>query len=64
MASRKVLVCDCCYQDIPKGTGGLLRANYEDQRRGSKVGDLCDPCMEALPGRPAAKRGRKRKVAE
>lgn len=64
MARKQVLICDSCSVEISAGTGGVLRANFDDGRRGSKVADLCDACMEALPGHPAAKRGRPRAKAE
>lgn len=43
--------------------GATLRITYTDARRGSKVADLCDDCAGTLPGRAAARRGRRPKTA-
>ena len=40
-----------------------LRLNYTDARRGSKQADLCDNCAGQMPGRAAARRGRRPKAA-
>ena len=36
-----------------------MRVTYTDARRGSKVADLCDDCAGEMPGRAAARRGRR-----
>jgi hypothetical protein len=41
----------------------VLRVTYSDARRGSKVADLCDECAGKMPGRAAARRGRRPKAA-
>jgi hypothetical protein len=40
-----------------------MRINYMDARRGSKQADLCDNCATEMPGRAAARRGRRPKAA-
>ena len=40
-----------------------LRVTFNDARRGSKVADLCDDCAGGMPGRAAARRGRRPKAA-
>jgi hypothetical protein len=40
-----------------------MRVTYTDARRGSKVADLCDDCAGEMPGRAAARRGRRPRAA-
>jgi len=40
-----------------------LRVTFTDARRGSKIADLCDDCAGEMPGRAAARRGRRPKSA-
>ena len=61
MAKRTIHVCDKCESEIADGTGATFRINYDDARRGSKAGDLCNNCAEGMPGTKAARRGRKPK---
>ncbi|MFN8188528.1 MAG: hypothetical protein U0R69_15795 [Gaiellales bacterium] len=63
MARKTVLVCDNCGAEVGDGKGATLRLTYSDARRGAKVADLCDECAGTLPGRAAARRGRKPKSA-
>jgi hypothetical protein len=58
-----VLVCDSCGKEVGESKGATLRLTFTDARRGSKVADLCDDCAGTLPGRAAARRGRKPKSA-
>ena len=66
MARKTVLVCDNCGKEVDEAKGASLRVTYSDARRGSKVADLCDDCAGKMPGRAAARRGRrpKRRSAE
>jgi hypothetical protein len=63
VARKTVLVCDNCQSEVGEGKGATLRLTYSDARRGSKVADLCDNCAGNLPGRSAARRGRRPKSA-
>jgi hypothetical protein len=63
MARKTVLVCDNCGTEVGEGKGATLRLNYTDARRGSKQADLCDNCAGQMPGRAAARRGRRPKSA-
>ena len=63
MARKTVLVCDNCGREVDESQGAVLRVTYSDARRGSKVADLCDECAGKMPGRPAARRGRRPKTA-
>lgn len=63
MARKTVLVCDKCGKEVEESKGASLRVTYTDARRGSKVADLCDDCAGKLPGRTAARRGRRPKGA-
>jgi hypothetical protein len=63
MARKTVLVCDNCGREVDEGKGATLRINYTDARRGSKQADLCDSCAGQMPGRAAARRGRRPKAA-
>ena len=63
MARKTVLVCDNCGAEVGEGKGATLRLNYTDARRGSKQADLCDNCAGQMPGRAAARRGRRPKTA-
>ena len=63
MARKTVLVCDSCSKEIDEGKGAVMRVNFTDARRGSKQADLCDSCAGNLPGRAAARRGRRPKSA-
>jgi hypothetical protein len=61
MARKTVLVCDSCGKEVDEGKGAVLRVTYMDARRGAKQADLCDDCAGNMPGRAAARRGRKPK---
>lgn len=61
MARKTVLVCDSCGKEVDEAKGAALRVTYTDARRGSKIADLCDTCAGKLPGRAAARRGRRPK---
>ncbi len=61
MARRTVLVCDSCGKEVGENKGATSRVTFTDARRGSKVADLCDSCAGDMPGRPAARRGRRPK---
>ena len=63
LARRTVLVCDSCGKEVGENKGAALRVTYTDARRGSKVADLCDSCAGKMPGRAAARRGRRPKAA-
>jgi len=63
MARKTVLVCDNCGAEVGEGKGATLRLNYTDARRGSKQADLCDNCAGQMPGRAAARRGRRPRAA-
>jgi hypothetical protein len=63
MARKSVLVCDDCGREVDESKGATMRITYTDARRGSKVADLCDTCAGKLPGRAAARRGRRPKSA-
>jgi hypothetical protein len=63
LARRTVLVCDNCSNEVGENKGATLRVTFTDARRGSKVADLCDDCAATMPGRAAARRGRRPKTA-
>lgn len=63
MARKTVLVCDSCGAEVGEGKGALMRMTFSDARRGAKQADLCDDCAGNLPGRAAARRGRRPKAA-
>jgi hypothetical protein len=63
LARKTVLVCDNCGKEIGEGKGATMRLNFVDARRGSKQADLCEDCAGGLPGRAAARRGRRPKSA-
>ncbi len=63
MARKTVLVCDNCSKEIGEGKGATMRLNFSDARRGAKQADLCDDCAAGMPGRAAARRGRRPKSA-
>lgn len=63
MAKKQVLICDACDNEIDVRTGGLMRANPFDARKTSKAADLCESCLDALPGNTVVRRGRKPKPA-
>ena len=63
MARKTVLVCDNCGKEVAEGRGAVMRLTYSDARRGAKQADLCDECSAAMPGQPAARRGRRPKSA-
>jgi len=58
-----VLVCDKCGTEVGDNKGATMRLTFADARRGSKVADLCDDCAGELPGRTAARRGRRPRAA-
>jgi hypothetical protein len=62
MARKTLLVCDSCGSEIEEGKGALVRATFNDARRGSKQADYCDNCAGSLPGQAVARRGRKPKA--
>jgi hypothetical protein len=63
VARKTVLVCDNCSREIDEGKGAVLRLTFSDARRGAKQADLCDDCAGNMPGRAAARRGRRPKAA-
>ena len=63
MARKTVLVCDNCEKEVDEGKGATLRMTFADARRGAKAADLCDACAGKMPGRAAARRGRRPKAA-
>jgi hypothetical protein len=63
MARKTILVCDKCGKEVDEAHGATLRVTYNDARRGSKVADLCGDCAGSMPGRAAARRGRRPKAA-
>jgi hypothetical protein len=62
MARKTVLVCDNCGNEVEEGKGAVVRANFNDARRGSKQADFCDTCATKLPGKQVARRGRRPKA--
>jgi hypothetical protein len=58
-----VLVCDNCGSEVDEAKGAVMRVTYTDARRGAKQADLCDTCAGKMPGRAAARRGRRPKSA-
>lgn len=63
MARKTVLVCDSCGKEVDEAKGAVMRVTYTDARRGAKQADLCDTCAGKMPGRAAARRGRRPKAA-
>jgi hypothetical protein len=63
VARKTVLVCDSCGTEVGEGKGATLRVTFTDARRGAKQADLCDTCAGKMPGRAAARRGRRPKSA-
>lgn len=63
LARKTVLVCDNCGKEVEEGKGAALRLTFADARRGAKAADLCDSCAGKMPGRAAARRGRRPKSA-
>jgi hypothetical protein len=63
VARKTVLVCDSCSKEVDEGRGAVMRVTYTDARRGAKQADLCDTCAGKMPGRAAARRGRRPKSA-
>jgi hypothetical protein len=61
VARKTVLVCDKCGNEVDESKGAVMRVTYTDARRGAKQADLCDDCAGNMPGRAAARRGRKPK---
>ena len=64
MARKTILVCDNCGKEVEEGKGAVMRIAFTDARRGAKQADLCDECAGKMPGRPAARRGRRPKSAQ
>jgi hypothetical protein len=58
-----VLVCDDCGKEVGDNKGATMRMTFTDARRGAKQADLCDDCAGKIPGRAAARRGRRPKSA-
>jgi hypothetical protein len=63
LARKTILVCDNCGKEVGEGKGAGMRVTYTDARRGAKAADLCDDCAGKMPGRAAARRGRRPKSA-
>jgi hypothetical protein len=63
VARKTVLVCDNCGSEVDEAKGAVMRVTYTDARRGAKQADLCDACAGKMPGRAAARRGRRPKSA-
>jgi hypothetical protein len=63
VARKTVLVCDNCGKEVGEAKGATMRVTYTDARRGAKQADLCDDCAGKMPGRAAARRGRRPKAA-
>jgi len=63
LARKTILVCDNCNTEVGEGKGAAMRVTYTDARRGAKAADLCDDCAGKMPGRAAARRGRRPKSA-
>jgi hypothetical protein len=63
VARKIVLVCDSCGKEVDEAKGAVMRVTYTDARRGAKQADLCDDCAGKMPGRAAARRGRRPKSA-
>jgi hypothetical protein len=63
VARKMILVCDNCGAEVAEGKGAVMRINHMDARKASKQADLCDDCATKLPGRAAARRGRRPKAA-
>lgn len=59
MARKTILVCDNCGSQVEAGKGAGLRLTFADARRGARQADLCDACAGKMPGKQAAKRGRR-----
>jgi hypothetical protein len=64
LARKTVLVCDNCGREVGENKGATLRLTYTDARRGAKQADLCDECAGKMPGRAAARRGRRPRSAQ
>jgi hypothetical protein len=62
VARKTVLVCDKCGKEVDEVKGAVMRVTYTDARRGAKQADLCDSCAGNMPGRAAARRGRRPKA--
>jgi len=41
-----------------------MRMTFADARRGARTADLCDDCAGGMPGRAAARRGRRPKSVQ
>jgi hypothetical protein len=57
------ITCDQCNTDIPANTGGVVRTNPNDKRKQPKQAELCDACLEKIPGTTVKRRGRPAKAA-
>jgi hypothetical protein len=49
MARKTVLMCDSCGKEIADVKGAVVRAMFNDARRGTKQADYCDDCASRLP---------------
>ena len=64
MARKTILVCDNCNTEVGEGMRGRRAAHHLHRRAsGAKAADLCDDCAGKMPGRAAARRGRRPKSA-
>jgi len=63
MARKTVLVCDNCGAEVGEGKGAPMRIPYPPPPRRPEQAALCDNCAGQMPGRAAARRGRRPKTA-
>jgi hypothetical protein len=54
-----VLVCDNCGSEVDEVKGAVMRITNTDARRGATQADHSDTCARKMPGRAAARRGRR-----
>ena len=58
MARTTIHVCDNCATEIAATEGGVVRVTPADRRRPSRQAELCDTCLDSIPGTPVKRRGR------